>query len=121
MEGNFNMDLSKIANGGLQEKANRAFAKVFENLSDPNTPYKNKRSIEMKLVFEQNEDRNDISCSIQVNTKLAPAQAVSTQFELFKDLRDGSLQVEEYGSQLRGQTQLPKNPENNVVAIRKAN
>ena len=48
---NMNMDLSKIANGALQEKFSEAFAKVLENLTDPNTPFKDKRNIQCQLTF----------------------------------------------------------------------
>lgn len=112
---NMNMDLSKLANGAVQEKFQHAFAKVLENLTDPNTPYKNKRSIELKLQFEQNEDRDDVKCSISVNTKLAPVHPVKTSFGVFKDLKEGTVKAEEYGSQLRGQTHLPANKK--VVGI----
>lgn len=117
MEG-MNMDLSKLANGALQEKFSQAFAKVLENLTDPNTPYKNKRSIEVKLIFEQNEDRDDVRCSIAVNTKLAPVHPVETSFGVFKDLNEGTVKAEEYGSQLRGQTRLPDN--NKILAMKNA-
>lgn len=51
------MDLSKIANGALQEKFSEAFSKVLENLTDPNTPFKDKRNIQCQLTFTQNETR----------------------------------------------------------------
>ena len=120
MEG-FDMDLGKIAGGALQEKANAALARVFENLSDPNTPYKDKRSMTIKLTFAQNEDRTDVVCQIQVDTKLAHPHPVNTQFGMFTDLRDGSIQVEEYGSQVRGQTMLEDATDGKVVAMKKAN
>ena len=125
MEG-FDMDLGKIAGGALQEKANAALARVFENLSDPNTPYKDKRSMTIKLTFAQNEDRTDVVCQIQVDTKLAHphpvnTHPVNTQFGMFTDLRDGSIQVEEYGSQVRGQTMLEDATDGKVVAMKKAN
>lgn len=117
MEG-MNMDLSKLANGALQEKFSQTFANVLENLTDPNTPYKNKRSIEIKLIFEQNEDRDDVKCSIAVNTKLAPVLPVNTSFGVFKDLNEGTVKAEEYGSQLRGQTRLPDNSK--ILAMKNA-
>lgn len=117
MEG-MNMDLCKLANGALQEKFNQAFAKVLENLTDPNTPYKNKRSIDVKLNFEQNEDRDDVKCSIAVTTKLAPVHPVETSFGVFKDLSEGTVQAEEYGSQIRGQTHLSK--DDKIVKMRQA-
>jgi hypothetical protein len=114
-------DLNEIAGGALNEKFADAFAKILQNLSDPNTPYKDKRTIDMKLDFTQNEDRNDVICSISVKTKLAATQPVKTGFGVFKDLRDGTISVEEYGSQMRGQTMLPDHNEDNVVPMKKVN
>lgn len=117
MEG---MTLDKLAGGALQEKFSQAFAKVLENLTDPNTSYRGKRSIDIRLNFSQNESRDDVKCAIAVNTKLAPVQPVETSFGIFKDLRDGVITAEEYGSQLRGQTKLPSNEASKVVAMKQA-
>ena len=111
------MDLSKIANGALQEKFSEAFAKVLENLTDPNTPFKDKRNIQCQLTFTQNETRDDVKCTISVKTKLAPVQPVVTSFGVFKNLEDGTVSAEEYGSQLRGQTKMPNYPEKKVVSL----
>lgn len=92
------MNLSKLANGALQDKFSQAFAKVLENLTDPNTPFKDKRSINLQLTFTQNESRNDVKCQIAVKTKLAPVQPVVTSFGVFKDLKEGTVSAEEYGS-----------------------
>lgn len=37
------LKLSKIADGALQANFSAAFAKVLQNLTDPNTPYKLKK------------------------------------------------------------------------------
>lgn len=102
------LKLSKIADGALQANFSAAFAKVLQNLTDPNTPYKDKRSIQMNLTFVQNEARDDVKCQISVKTKLAPVHPVETAFGVFKDLRAGEVTAEEYGSQMRGQTKLPE-------------
>ena len=116
MEG---MNLSKLANGALQEKFSQAFSKVLDNLTDPNTPFKDKRSINLQLTFTQNESRDDVKCQIAVKTKLAPVQPVVTSFGVFKDLKEGTVTAEEYGSQLRGQTTLP-NYDKKVLSMKHA-
>lgn len=103
------ISLSNLSGGQLEEKFQEAFANVLVNMTDVNTPYKTKREINIKLTFEQNEDRNDISLGISVKTKLAPPIPVKTNFGLFKDLRTKKITIEEYGSQLKGQTSLPQN------------
>lgn len=82
------MDISlhDLAGGALQEKVNQAFEQVMKNMQDPNTPWKNKRKINLTLSFEQNEDRTDCTCDISVDTKLASVKPVSTKFSTQKDL-----------------------------------
>ena len=65
------VNLKDIADGALQEKFQTALQEVFCNMQDPNTPWKNKREIVIKLKFVQNEDRDDVSCEISVEKKLA--------------------------------------------------
>ena len=36
------LKLQEVANGALQEKANQALQRVFDNMQDPNTPWKTK-------------------------------------------------------------------------------
>ena len=73
---------------------------------DPNTPYKNKRGITIKLTFEQNEERNDVAVGVQVDTKLSPRTPMKTNLAIGKDLRNGQLFVQEYGPAIRGQVHL---------------
>ena len=79
---------------------------MIENLQDPNTSYKVKRGIDIKLNFTQNEDRDDVSVSVLVSEKLAPQQDMSTKFYIGTDLSTGEVFAEEYGRQVRGQMNL---------------
>ena len=97
------ISLQDVAGGALQEKANQAFAQVMKNMQDPNTPWKNKRKINICLTFEQNEDRTDCTCDISVDTKLAAVKPVSTKFCTEKDLSTGEIFAQEYGPGIRGQ------------------
>lgn len=98
--------LGELIGGALQEKFSKAFEKVVDNLQDSNTSFKDKRSITIKLVFQQNEDRDDVQCDIDVTEKLAPQTGMRTSFSVGKDLRTGELFAEEYGKQVRGQYKL---------------
>lgn len=100
------INLQNLVGGQLQEKFERAFEKVIENLQDPNTSYKVKRGIDIKLNFTQNEDRDDVSVSVLVSEKLAPQQDMSTKFYIGTDLSTGEVFAEEYGRQVRGQMNL---------------
>ena len=81
------VNLQELAGGALQENASRALEEVVKNMQDPNTPWKNKRVVTIKLAFTQNEDRDDATCDISVEKKLAPVKPVETKFMLGKDLR----------------------------------
>lgn len=63
------VSLQELTGGALQEKFDHAMDVVVGNMQDPNTPWKNKRSITIKLTFEQNEDRDDAAVSISVEKK----------------------------------------------------
>lgn len=97
------ISLQELAGGALQEKADRAFSGVLQNMQDPNTPWKNKRKINICLSFEQNEERTDCTCDIAIDTKLAPVKPVSTKFYTEKDLDTGQIFAREYGPGIKGQ------------------
>lgn len=76
------LNLKDLANGALQEKADTAMRKVLENMQDPNTPWKNKRQINIKIAFVQNEGRDDAAVEVSVDTKLAPVSPVVTRMAI---------------------------------------
>lgn len=100
------INLKEVAGGALQEIAAEAIADVVANMQDPNTPWKAKRMVTIKLGFTQNEDRNDATMQISVEKKTAPVKPVETKFSIGKDLRSGEVFMEEYGPQIRGQMTL---------------
>ena len=106
----FDINLDDLAGGELGVQFQAAAKKVIENLLDPNTPYKNKRGITIKLTFEQNEQRNDVTVGVQVETKLSPRSPIKTQMAIGKDLRTKELFVEEYGKGIRGQMRMEDLP-----------
>lgn len=100
------VELQGLVGGALQEKFNKAFERVIENLQDVNTSFKNKRKITITLDFSQNESRDDVSVTVDVVEKLAPQAGMKTSFYIGKDLKSGELYAEEYGKQIRGQMSL---------------
>lgn len=99
-------DLSKFAGGAVQQDFDRAIAEVFANMQDPNTPYKPKRSVTIKVGFEQNEQRDDMNVEIVVDKKLVSKSSISTKMAIAKDLKSGKIVAEEYGKQIKGQMSL---------------
>lgn len=100
------VELKDLVGGALQEKFSKAFEKVVENLQDQNTSFKVKRGITIKLTFDQNEARDDVSVSVDVPEKLAPQAGMKTSFYIGKDLQTGEIYAEEYGKQIKGQMSL---------------
>lgn len=106
------VNLEELVDGGLQEKFETALNAVVENMQDPNTPWKNKRAIIIKLTFEQNEDRDDTAVNISVETKTAPVKPIVTRMAIGKDLKTGELYAQEYGNTIRGQMSFSPSPQN---------
>lgn len=100
------ISLSEFAGGALQEKFDREFAKVIENMQDPNTPFSKERGITINISFRQNELRDDAKLEISVKSKLASVIPVKTNLAMGKDLKTGEAMVKEYGKQIPGQISL---------------
>lgn len=95
--------LAELVGGALQEKFAKSFERVLENMLDSNTPFKTRRSITIKLSFDQNEQRDDVKVHIDVAEKLAPQGGIETSFAMGRNLKTGEIMVEEYGKQIKGQ------------------
>ncbi len=102
--------LNELTGGALQEKFDRALETVVANMQDPNTPWKNKRAIMIRISFEQNEERDDTMVSISVETKTAPVKPVTTRMAIGTDLETGEVYAQEYGNQVRGQMSFSPGP-----------
>lgn len=97
------VNLEKFAGGALQEKFDDAIDQVLKNMLDPNTPWKNKREINVKVTFEQNENREDVAVDVSVVAKLAASKSIGTRMAIGRDIKTGETYAEEYGNQVRGQ------------------
>lgn len=100
------VNLKEFAGGALQEKFDAAMEQVLANMLDPNTPWKNKREINIKVSFEQNEDRCDTTVDVSVVPKLAASKSIGTRMAIGKNIKTGELYAEEYGNQVRGQLSM---------------
>lgn len=100
------VNLEEFAGGALQEKFDVAMEQVLTNMLDPNTPWKNKREINIKVSFEQNEDRDDTHVDVSVVPKLAAVKSIGTRMAIGKNIKTGELYAEEYGNQVRGQMSM---------------
>jgi hypothetical protein len=99
-----NFDLSSIAEGGLQEKVDRALAKVTENILDPNTDTKKKRKVTINITLAPDDNRYTVDVDTDVKVTLAPDVGVSTI--LLVDEDNGAPVVNELKSGAVGQTYI---------------
>lgn len=100
------LNLSQLANGAIQQKLDGELEKVFENIHDPNTKSKDKRTITIKLEFSPDEARQVINLNSSFNTKLAPVRDFDTTILSAKNLEDGSVAARELKSTAPGQTYI---------------
>lgn len=102
---NQKLTLETLCGGAVQEKVDRALHAIAENILDPNTDAKKKRSITLKIIFAPNgDDREDVTVSAEVTKSLAPETGVKTQLFMTKDIDDGSLTIQEHArGEIKGQ------------------
>lgn len=67
------LTLASMCAGGVQERIDRAFAKISDNILDLNTDAKKKRTLDIKIVLVPSEDdREDVAVEVHTSVKLAP-------------------------------------------------
>ena len=99
------MTLASMCDGGVQERIDRALMKIADNILDPNTEAKKKRSLTVTISFVPNEDdREDVTVDVSTSIKLAPETGLKTQLYIDKDLTSGTISLTEHAKgQIKGQ------------------
>ena len=102
---NERLTLATLCGGAVQEKIDRALEKVARNILDPNTDPKKKRVITLKVVLKpDDEDREDVEVTADVNVTLAPELGVTTKFFVNKDIMNDRVTIMEHKKgEIRGQ------------------
>lgn len=102
------MTLASMCGGGVQERINRALAKISDNILDPNTEAKKKRTLDIKIVLTPSEDdREDVAIEVHTSTKLAPEIGLKTQMFINKDIKTGVTTLTEHAKgAIKGQLTL---------------
>ena len=84
------LTLASMCAGGVQERIDRALAKISDNILDLNTDAKKKRVLDVKITLTPNEDdREDVSVEVQTSVKSVPEMGLKTQLFINKDFRSG--------------------------------
>lgn len=68
--------LAGLSDGAAEELFKKALEEVARNMRDPNTDWKGRREITLKLVFSQEEDRQLGEVEVKCSTKLAGVKGV---------------------------------------------
>ncbi|MDY7990663.1 replication terminator protein [Paenibacillus polymyxa] len=97
------VELSKLVQGGLQEKFDKEFARVVKNIDDPNTVANANRSITLTITFKPDAEREIINTSISTKATLAPDRELATKFIMGQDSA-GNVQARELVSGMKNQT-----------------
>lgn len=95
------LNLSKIAGGGIQENVDLELNKVFENIHDINTKAETKRKMTITLEFAPDENRELVAISSQIKTTLAPLNSVLVNVMTGKE--NGKIEARELKSGAVGQ------------------
>ena|SRR5690625_1511918 len=103
MSKHIDLPLSDLAHGAIQEKLDGELVKVFNNIHDPNTKAKDKRTVTIKLEFTPDDNRQTIAVTSDFVTKLANVEGVSTTVLTGKDLATGKVEAKELKSKIPGQ------------------
>lgn len=99
------VDLSDFAEGALQEKFDKEFQKVIENIQDPNTEWKKPRKLVMELTFRTDEDRELSIVSIVAKSTLALSKDATAKILIGMDGKGGYL-ANELNTQINGQQRI---------------
>lgn len=71
--------LDTIGNAALVELFDAELARVLDNIQDPNTDAKTKRTITVKVSFSPNENRDIADVNLTCGSKLAGIKTVATR------------------------------------------
>jgi hypothetical protein len=105
------LDLTHIADGGLQEKLDKELEKVFDNILDLNTEAKSKRKVTITLTMSANEERTVVDTIMEVKSKFAPQNGVATTILVGRDFDTGQVHANELKSTVPGQMYFDENGE----------
>ncbi len=73
------LSLDTLAGGAVPEKFAHQLRIILENILDPNTEAEAKRTIEIKVTFRPDEDRQRIDTDVDFKAKLAPLKGDTGQ------------------------------------------
>ena len=103
---NIDINILQLAQGAVQEKLDREFEKVFENIQDPNVKATAKRTITLRIDLVPDDVRQVVKTNVTATSKLAPTDPVTTTILTGKDLTTNKIEARELQSGVPGQTYI---------------
>lgn len=103
---NIDINILQLAQEAVQEKLDREFEKVFENIQDPNVNATAKRTITLKIDLVPDDVRQVVKTNVTATSKLAPTDPVTTTILTGKDLTTNKIEARELQSGVPGQTYI---------------
>lgn len=102
------LTLANICGGTVQEMVDRALDAVGKNITDPNMDPKKVREVNIKIKLAPREDDpEDVKVGVFVTKTLAHEQPAKTEFYVTKDLKTGSVSIQEHRKgEIKGQMSL---------------
>lgn len=101
-------NILEMARGAIMERVDVEMDRVIENILDPNTPAKKKRSITLRIDLMPEENRGRVDMKVQCKSTLAPMVDVSTAMCITTG-RKGELLLAELLPQVPGQIDVDGN------------
>ena len=91
------ISLDEFAGGAMKKQFNEAFTEVLDNLLDPNTSVKEKRTITITVTLATTEYRDTAAAKVETRTKLAK-RVPGTQLIDIGRFPDGTMYAKEFGN-----------------------
>lgn len=91
-----------MARGAFKERADLEMGKIIQNILDPNTDPKKKRTLTITLEFTPDSERRQLNVSVTAKSKLEPTNPVSTALYITGD-ENGEVTAVEMTPQIPGQ------------------
>ncbi|MGW8956641.1 replication terminator protein [Paenibacillus sp. NPDC055715] len=79
------VELSKLIQGGVQEKFNKEWERVMKNIDDPNTSATAARSITITVNLKPDAKRKTINSTVATKSTIAPDNPLDTTFIMGTD------------------------------------
>ena len=93
----------EMARGAILEQVNVEVGRIVENILDPNTEAKKKRTLTLTVDFTPSADRTTIVVSANAKSKLLANNAIQTSLYVGADARTGEVMATELVPNIPGQ------------------